>query len=146
MFKKNVKKAIVLVCLLSLFDTGVMTVHARNYPYKFKFEDDVNPQHTDYFAKSDHDSFWYISTKKYDYDTFPKKKNTLSSTNIFGCRMHRDKNDNVDGYHTFSNYIDSYPIEYRNKVRAGDNMRLFGKKDDSSTSSKALKISGWFAP
>jgi hypothetical protein len=146
MLGKKVKKIVALLCLFSLLDTGVMTVQAGSHFYQFEFEDDVNDQSTKYYAKSDHDQFWYISLKKTAPSIIAPKKNTLSSTNIFGCKMHREKDDNVDRYHTFSNYIDSYPIEYRNKVRAADKMRLTGKKDNTSTSTKSFKISGFFAP
>lgn len=70
----------------------------------------------------------------------------MSSRNIFGCKMHRTVNDGVDVYHTFSNYVKSYPITYTKAVSAGDYMYLGAKKDSASTSSATLNISGRFAP
>jgi hypothetical protein len=37
-------------------------------------------------------------------------------------------------------------MDYRNEVFTGDHMKLTGKKDDSSTSTAKLKVSGQFAP
>lgn len=138
MFGKKVKKIVALLCLLSLFDTGVMTVHAASHYYEFEFKNDTINKNSETHNKTDLDQHWYISTHE--------SGSNLSSTNIFGVRIHKEKSDNIDRYHTFSQYVDSYPMSYSVEVHTNDAMFLTGKKDNASTSTKNLKVNGRFAP
>lgn len=96
-------------------------------------------------AKSDDDTKWYLTIDNNGY-------NTMSSTNILGARMNFSLNEDgsersvASGYHTFSNYVTEYPMKYLYYVKKGDLMVMGVKKDDTSTSSTVLRVSGEFAP
>lgn len=139
---KKLKKSIVTLGIVGMLGIGSLTVQASNHSFSWSFGSTSGNISTDYYAKSDNDANWYLSLDKKNGST----SNTLSSKNIFGCKMHRSYSDSVDSYHLFSNYVSSYKISYKSTVGTGDNMKLTGKKDDSSTSSAALKISGRFCP
>lgn len=70
----------------------------------------------------------------------------MSSANILGLKMNRYGNNVVDEYHTFSNYVYRYPIDYKATVYEDDLMYLGAKKDSESTSTAALIISGLYNP
>ena len=136
---KQMKRIIGLVCACTMMLST--TAFAANHDFEFKF-DNLDHQQTASYAKSDNDQNWYIS-----FDTQNGAvRNNMSSANIFGCKMHRTKNDGVDVYHTFSNYVSRYPIKYSARVAKDDQMYMVAKKDSASTSVASLNISGRFAP
>ena len=146
---KKMKKAFVGCLMGTMLLTS--SVSAATHEFNFQFEDVTTTKDwKETWAKSDNENRWYITLLE---SAGILKKSTLSSSNIFGCRM-RDMTVGpaVDSYHTFSNHVQSYPIEYIRDsngnpiVGKGHAMRLRAKKDDSSTSSKALKVYGKCAP
>lgn len=72
--------------------------------------------------------------------------NNLSGSNILWLKMNRSKNNNVDVYHRFSLYVSNYGIPYQAYVASTDYVYLGLKKDDASTSSANLIISGKYNP
>ncbi|MTK08108.1 MAG: hypothetical protein F8N38_13620 [Hungatella sp.] len=136
---KTAKKGKILVALTCAFlMTASGSALAANHGFTFKFTDLTNKT-TSSYAKSDNSQIWYLSLDN-------SGSNNMSSANIFGCKMNRTSNNNVDIYHTFSNYVSGYGISYQSKVYKNDNMYMGAKKDSASTSTTALTISGRFAP
>lgn len=115
---------------------------AVDHPYNFTFNSVNGTQYTENHTKSDTEQHWYVSTHNY-------AGNTLSSTNVLGVRMH-DKNSigYISNYHTFSRHTGNVRLDYTTYV-SNDNGNYFymgAKKDNSSTSSTPLVISGNFCP
>lgn len=138
----KIKKTIALGLVCMLLSTG--TAFAANHDFSFSFSNVTATQTTSSYAKSDNDQHWYLSLDTTNANT--GVANTMSSANIFGCKMHRSSGTDSSTYHTFSNYVSSYPLDYTVSVASGDSMYLAGKKDNASTSSSTLRISGRFAP
>jgi len=132
----RMKTLVVIVCICMLMMSG--TVFAANETFSFTFNN-LNNQTTSSYTKSDSDQKWYISLDNIG-------SNNMSSSNIFGCKMNRTSNNNVDIYHTFSSYVNSYAIKYTSTVVKDDSMYMGAKKDSASTSKQPLKISGRLAP
>ncbi|MDO4337428.1 MAG: hypothetical protein Q4C91_04975 [Eubacteriales bacterium] len=148
--KFRFSKRTILGCALGM-TILVTPVSAATHEFNFKFTDVYTTKDYDeVWAKSDNENSWYITLLK---SAGLLKNSNMSSTNIFGCRM-RDMSvePTVDVYHTFSNYISNYKINYLNDsngnqiAKMGHAMRLRAKKDDSSTSSSALTVYGKCAP
>ncbi len=138
---KRIRKLLGMVCVCAMMLS--MTAFAVNHDFEFEFKN-LHNQQTGSYGKSDNDQKWYISLDTVNSRT--GRANNMSSTNIFGCKMHRNYNDTVDTYHTFSNYVSAYPIGYSSTVYKNDVMHMVAKKDSNSTSSAYLNISGRFAP
>lgn len=144
MRKSIAKKFLCALSMTMLLGAGSVTASAANHNFSFSFSNTTTTKYTSYYAKSDNSQYWYITLDKTNAST--GVSNTMSSSNIFGCKMHRSYSDSVDVYHTFSNYVTSYGIKYQTTVYKDDNMRLAGKKDNTSSSSATLRISGRIAP
>lgn len=141
---KNLKVFLATVCLL--MTVAVQPAFAANTAYTFAF-DSINDIQTNPWSgtKDDNDQYWYMSIDT--YNPYYSCYNTLSSANIFGAKIHRlNGTDNVGRYTTFSNYVSGYPIAYQSQVSANETMYLKGQKDDASTSSETLYVSGRFCP
>lgn len=139
--KKVTIGAMACVCLL----TTTIPACAKNYPYEFTLKNTAETIVKSPVLKTDNEQTWYLTIDKVNAAT--GKSNTLSSTNIFGCKMHKSGSKKaVDVYHTFSNYVSGYGMKYQKKVKKDSKMTLAGKKDSRSTSSKTLKVSGRYAP
>lgn len=137
---RTVAVLLLAVCLVP------MAALATFWPYYFEFYDVTttgisSPPR----AKSDNDTRWYLTIYNNGY-------NTMSSTNILGARMNFSLNEDgsersvASGYHTFSNYVNEYPMNYLYYVKKGDLMVMGIKKDDTSSSSTLLRVSGEYAP
>lgn len=141
--KTVVMLVLVAMCLIPL------AAQATFWPYSFTFYDVTTTEiQTPPRAKSDNDTNWWI--RIYDNGV-----NTISRTNVLGVRMNFSLN--ADGskrsfaskYQPFNSYMaegTEYPIPYIYYVKAGDLMVLGAKKDDSSSSSMVLRVSGDYAP
>jgi len=111
----------------------------------FEFNNVIDTKLPSPKAKSDGDTKWYLTIYNNGY-------NTMSSTNILGARMNFSLNADgskrsfASGYHTFSNYVTQYPMSYIYFVQKNDLMVMGLKKDDTSTSSTVLRVSGQYAP
>lgn len=140
MMKKN--KTICAIIALTLIIAITIPVTALavspNYAFSFEFDDLYNhfePKH----EKGDSEQRWYVTLHN-------NGENNMSSANILGLKMNRNTNNVVDVYHTFSNYVSNYPVDYKATVYEDDLMYLGAKKDSESTSSAALIISGLYNP
>lgn len=143
-FKKLKKLAIGAMACACLMTTTIPAC-AKNYAYEFTFKNTADTTMKPWVTKTDNSQKWYLSIDKVNRET--GKNNTLSSSNILGCKMHKQgSKKNVDVYHTFSKYVSGYGMKYRVKVKKNNKMALAGKKDSASTSNKALKVSGRYAP
>lgn len=130
---------------LTLLMLPVQAKAAQNIPFEFSFND-LYDRTTGSVFKEDSEQRWWLSLDS--YYAKENRYNTLSASNIFGCRMNR-KNYNlhfISAYHTFSNYVSGYPLPYTREVPQNTLVYLGMKKDDASTSSATLHISGRFNP
>ena len=135
-FKSTVLAAVICSMLFTI------PVSAAN-KFSFEFTDLYNHTYPTTWLKENAANYYKITLNRYN----GLKANTMSSANIFGCRM-KDMSVGpvVDRYHTFSNYVTNYQISYISNVNRGDVMALAAKKDDASTSGDALRISGTVEP
>ncbi len=142
---KKLKKLTIGAMACACLMTTTIPACAKNYPYEFTFKNTADTVTKPWVKKTDNDQKWYLSIDKVNQET--GKNNTLSSTNIFGCKIHKKgSKKNVDVYHTFSNCVSGYGMKYKVKVKKNSQMALAAKKDSASTSSKTLKVSGRYAP
>lgn len=138
---KKIKKAFLAVIVgCMLLST---TALAASNSFEFTFTDLLNYTYYESWQKVNDSQAYTITLDRYN-GIF---KNTMSSDNIFGCRM-KDMSIGpvVDNYHTYSNYVTDYAQAYIYTVNRGDTMKLGAKKDSASISSKDLKISGSIVP
>lgn len=139
MKKNKTMRAIIALTLIIAICIPVTALAASpNYAFSFKFDDLYN--HTEpKYEKGDSEQRWYVTL-------YNNGENNMSSANILGLKMNRYGNNVVDEYHTFSNYVSKYPIDYKATVYEDDLMYLGAKKDSESTSTAALVISGLYNP
>lgn len=129
---------IALTLLVAVFVPVTALAVSSDYYFTFDYPDLDN--HTESMhQKDDTDQLWVVTL----YNT---ASSNMSSTNILGLKMNRSGNNNVDRYHTFSNYVTKYGIPYLNPVSATDWMYLGLKKDDASTSTAKLYVTGAYNP
>lgn len=143
-----VTKTVVIIVLVAMCLIP-LAAQASFWRYSFVFTDEVtNKIQTPPRAKSDNDTNWWIRIYNNGY-------NTLSSTNVLGVRMNFSLNADgsersfASAYRTFNSYMapgTEYPIPYIYTVKKNDLMVLGAKKDDSSTSTAVLRVSGEYAP
>lgn len=134
---------LVAVCLIPL------AAQAYFWDYSFVFYDTIGDDiESPPRQKSDDDTNWWI--RIYDDGI-----NTLSSTNKLGVRMNFSLNEDgsersfASAYRVFDSYMKDgteHPIPYIYFVQKNDLMVLGAKKDNSSTSSRALYVAGKYAP
>lgn len=138
---KGIKKVLLAATACCVITSA--SVSAAGESFEFIFEDLANYTYYKSWEKGNTSQAYTITLNKYNGLT----KNTMSSTNIFGCRM-KDMSIGpvVDVYHTYSNYVTNYPQAYIEHVSQGDEMKLGAKKDSDSTSSSVLRISGSIVP
>lgn len=134
---KTLRLIVALTLLVAVLVPVTALAASPNYPFKFTFTNLAN-QITETYQKGDSEQNWYVSL--YNNGT-----NTMSSSNVLGLRMNRN-GAGVSGYHTFSNYVTSYRLPYTTSVKSTDWLYMGAKKDNSSTTSAALNISGQFNP
>lgn len=130
--------AVILGCMVLSTSASA----AGNF-FEFTFTDLLNYTYYASWTKLNGTQAYTISLDRYNGLT----KNTMSASNIFGCRM-KDMSivPVVDSYHTYSNYVTNYAQAYTGNVSQGDTMKLAAKKDSASKSSSALRISGHVTP
>lgn len=138
---KTVMKLMALVLVIAaLLPIGAM---AANHEFSFSFSNLANKTTASY-QKSDSEQHWYVSLDQTNRET--GVANTLGQTNILGLRMNQKGVGYVSDYHTFSNYVTSYRLDYTSTVTTSMYLYMGAKKDSDSTSSAALRISGRFCP
>ncbi len=126
-----------LSLLVAMFIPVTAMAASPNYPFKFEFYNLDNQKDAPH-QKGDNEQNWYVSL-------YNNEVNTLSDFNILGLRMNR-KGYYVSDYHTFSRYVSGYRLPYTTRVSSTDTMIMGAKKDSSSTTSVALRISGQVNP
>jgi hypothetical protein len=138
-------KRFVAMTLLIVTLIGAGSALAANHDFDFVFTNVTTTSTTQSYAKSDSDQKWYISLDTMNPDGY---SNTMSSSNIFGARARKASNGaTASNYHTFSNYVTGYGMNYTaTGITQGTSIYIAAKKDDASSSSSALYISGRFAP
>ena len=139
---KKLKIFLAVACLM--VTVAAQPAFAANTSYKFKFNSINDIQPSDYGEKDDNSQYWYLSLDS--YNDYYNRSNTLSASNIFGCRLHRDDYDSIDTYRLHKSYGSSFKYHYNTSTSKGESMFLKGQKDDSSTSPYTLYVSGRFCP
>ncbi|WP_099204724.1 hypothetical protein [Scatolibacter rhodanostii] len=127
---------------LAAFGLGLMMVgssaigaSAGNKEYSFYFKGFNDTKYSLYKPKDDDESNHYLTISS----------NNVSTSNVFGYKMHRRTDDNVDYYHTTTNN-DKKTVSYTGSVKKYDRMRLAGQKDDKSKNSTVTTVKGKFCP
>lgn len=138
--KKN-KILCTIVALLLIVTVFVpATAQAASPDYFFTFDyDDTGEHYESYHAKGDTEQKWVVTL----YDT---AGSNMSTTNVLSLKMNRAGVNNVDRWHTFSNYVQRYGIPYQTVVSETDSMRLGMKKINSSSPTANLYITGAYNP
>lgn len=145
---KNVKKYVAALCSVCILGATTLTVNAETLWFNFRFTNVTTQELYDASAsKADNEQNWYLTLVNYNIET-GYADSTLSSTNKFGCKLHRVSGgaDNVDIYRVYNNHFTGKRIAYQNTVHKGDAMKIKAKKDNSSTSSAALRVYGKYTP
>lgn len=143
---KRTKRVIVALGLCCFMLFGTAKAKAETLWFKFYFADDkTTTAYENTAKKADNEQNWYLTLNNYNVET-GATNSTLSTTNIFGCKLHRTYSDNVDIYRTYKGYVTAKKIAYQTTVSKGDTMRLHGKKDNTSTSTKGLRVYGKYTP
>ncbi|MCM1499553.1 MAG: hypothetical protein NC124_13895 [Clostridium sp.] len=139
---KKLRKTFMIIMACAVL-CSVPALAASSNGFSFEFTDLDNHTYATTWLKENTVNYYTITLNKRNGLT----KNTMSSSNIFGCRM-KDMSivPAADVYHTFSNYVSDWEIAYQCKVKRGDIMALGAKKDSASTSGDSLKISGSVQP
>lgn len=91
------------------------------------------------YPKGDTEQLWVISL----YNT---SSSNMSASNIFSPKMNRKDVNNVDYWHTFSNYVPPYAIYYQTVVSETDKMYLTMKRGSHSSSISNLYLTGAYNP
>jgi hypothetical protein len=138
-------KRFVAMMLLVVTLIGTGSAIAANHSFDFVFTNVTTTSTTSSYAKSDSEQKWYITLDTMNPDGGP---NTMSSSNIFGARARKASDGSAaSNYHTFSNYVTGYGMNYTaGGITQGTSIYMAAKKDDTSSSSSYLYISGRFAP
>lgn len=123
---------------------GTTSAFAVNYSYWF-YTPTIGNNRLDPVQKTDSEQSWYLSTDRYAPDG---SANTLASSNILGVKMHLSGSSTaIDNYHTFSNYVQAYRMNYIAYAPANSSVWLgFCKDSDRSDALTPLQISGRYAP
>lgn len=146
---RKVKKVLSLaLCALCIIGTISETASAETRWFRFKFTNDTDEK-TYYLGadKADNEQKVHLTLLNYDIESGAVDA-TLSSKNKFGCKFHRVSGgaDNVDVYRIHTSYFTNKAWNYQSKVHKGDTMKIRGKKDNSSTSAKTLRVYGRYTP
>lgn len=141
--KKSIKKILVCTVLCSMTISATAMAKPNKEKFSFVFEDKLNHNYPTSWLKQDNTDYYKITLSK----TNGLKKNTLSESNIFGCKMKdMDIGPAADVYHTYKRY-DTYSNDYQSsQVKRGHTMILGAKKDSDSTSGATLRVSGTVQP
>lgn len=134
MMKKKFIGTIAALALSMVCSLPVMAATRVTESYNWTFysdgpEDDLS---TNPGKKNDTEQYYYLTINQ----------GNISSSNIFGARIRRADNVAVSPYLTHTSYEYSQPYAYSTHVNTIDTYYMRGKKDDTSTTSVALRISG----
>lgn len=77
---------------------------------------------------------------------YQTESSNMSASNVFSPKMNRKDLNNVDYWHTFSNYVPPYAIPYQTVVSAVDRMYLTMKRGSHSSSASSLYLTGAYNP
>lgn len=128
------------LCCCMLF-TGIS---AKAATFSFVFTSLENQDNQKTYSKSNNHQYYKITIDQ--KNPISGISNNMSSNNIFGEKLHRLTNDDIDVYHTFSNFVSNYQINYKTTVSPKDKIKMVGKKDSASTSGVELRVTGSYTP
>jgi hypothetical protein len=111
---------------------------ANNQPYTFTFTNTTATQNTSSYKKADDDQDWYISIYL--------SGSNMSDTNTFGAKTHKSSGSSTSTWHTFSNYVSGYALDYTVTVSSNDYIYMECRKNSSSTSTANLNVNGQWCP
>ncbi len=128
------KKFIGTIAVLMLSMVCSLPVMAVTEGYNWTFysdgpEDDLS---TNPGKKNDTEQYYYLTINQ----------GNISSSNIFGARIRKADNVAVSPYLIHTSFEYSKPYAYSTYVNKTDTYYMRGKKDDTSTTSVALRVSG----
>ncbi len=129
---------IALTLLATVFVPVTALAESPDYFFTFNYSDageHREPSH----KKDDTEQCWVIQL----YQT---GSSNMSSSNVFMPKMNREGANNVDIWHTFSNYVKPYRIDYLTVVSELDKMYLSMKRDDRSSGADKLYVTGAYNP
>lgn len=140
MKKHKVLCTIVALALLVAMLVPVTALAASpNYSFTFTYSDTGEHPEEYWHDKGDSEQQWVVTL----YDT---ASSNMSYNNILALKMERSYNNDVDRWHTFSNYVQRYGIPYSSSVESSDMMRLNKKRMISGTSETSLYVTGLYNP
>lgn len=131
---------VTLTLLVATF--APVTAHAYSGDHFFTFNSDLlvgEIQTEPTYQKEDTEQVWVIQL----YQT---ESSNMSASNVFSPKMNRKDLNNVDYWHTFSNYVPPYAIPYQTVVSAVDRMYLTMKRGSHSSSASSLYLTGAYNP
>lgn len=129
---------IALALLVTVFVPVTAMAASPDYFFTFNYSDageHREPSH----PKGDTEQCWVIQL----YQT---GSSNMSSSNVFMPKMNREGANNVDIWHTFSNYVPPYRINYQTVVSEVDQMYLSMKRDDKGSTATRLYVTGAYNP
>jgi hypothetical protein len=138
--KKSLK---ILALSLALAVSMSVVAYATNYNWDFVFTNTATTSNTPTVSKGDSEQNWYISI---DSTNPSGRVNTLSSTNKLGVRANFGGGGFASIYVILNSYVSGYSTPYTSTVTAQSQIFMGAKKDDSSTSSASLYVSGRWNP
>ncbi len=139
--KRKMSLCLTMVLIVGLF--GGITAQASPGGFSFTFRNVT--------ATSDSQVMGYRTKDKGKDWTITISSGTLSSTNIFGARPRKglsDDSGSLGPYQKYKSKVTNLKRTFSQNVSPGANrpVLLRGKKDDSSTSTAALEVTGSFQP
>lgn len=143
--------SLILCAMCAIPTVAFADTYVGNTPYRFEFYDDTTTELSEHNAcKRDGEQQWYISLHSYNQNL--GRYNTVSATNIFGARLNKVgnisdtiKHNNIGGYRIHTEYK-TYAWSYLYPATMDMYFFLGAKKDDTSSSSTALYVSGNYCP
>lgn len=127
------KKILTTIAALTLTMTCAVPTMAATEPYHFKFNSTSGYLPTNSGYKNDSEQNYYLTISA----------GNVSSTNVFGTRIRRaSDNAAMSGYVKHTSLKQSKGYSYSSNVNTSTLYYMRGKKDDSSTSQKALDVQG----
>lgn len=140
MKKHKVLCTIVALALLVAMLVPVTALAASpNYSFTFTYSDTGEHPEEYWHDKGDSEQQWVVTL----YDT---ASSNMSYNNILALKMERSYNNDVDRWHTFSNYVSRYGIPYLSSVESSDMMRLNKKRMINGSSETSLYVTGLYNP
>lgn len=131
---------VTLILLLAVFVP--VTAQAVSPDYFFTFDSrllDGEVKEEPPYPKGDTEQRWVIRL-------YQSASSNMSASNVFSPKMNREGVNNVDRWHTFSNYVPPYGMDYMTVVSETDRMYLTMKRGSHTSSYSYLYLTGAYNP